>query len=113
MEGRSSSFVAGFGASGQVLTPFVDTVSNTTSSIVAHPDGKVTIGYPTRTGLDIDLVLAQFGPMGTLNPSFGDGGVLKVAPVVLGKDSSFASVLRLESARPRAGPERHHRLGHL
>ncbi|HZH34995.1 MAG TPA: delta-60 repeat domain-containing protein, partial [Pyrinomonadaceae bacterium] len=72
-----------------VLDPAFGTNGRTTASvgnsarsaaIVVQPDGKIiVVGDIVRDATGRDIALARFNPDGTLDSSFGDGGIVRTA----------------------------------
>lgn len=66
----------GFGAGGVVLTNVVDG-DNFIESIAVLPDGKIMVaGHSEKSFSDSDFSMARYFPDGSLDPSFGSGGIL-------------------------------------
>ena len=66
-----------FGVGGKVLTQINDNEFSSTSALVLQPDGKLVVAGSTKfedTG--VDFVLARYNPDGSLDESFGSGGVV-------------------------------------
>jgi uncharacterized delta-60 repeat protein len=79
-----------FGQGGQVLT-----VSSTgfaaLNGLALQPDGKlVAVGTSNRVGSLVDIALARYNPDGTLDQTFGNGGIVLMGT---GNDSSFGSTV--------------------
>jgi len=68
---EDGSVDAAFGDSGRVTTPFPGGIYPSVSSIHLQPDGKIVVG-----GSYYHQVLARYEPDGTLDLSFGNGGVV-------------------------------------
>lgn len=69
-----------FGTGGQVITDFGG-VNETADAIVLQPDGKIIVGGSSDHGdpylsPDSDFALARYHPDGSLDSSFGSGGLV-------------------------------------
>src|SRR3954453_23200558 len=89
------SLDASFGTNGKVTTDFPGLVA-AISAVVVQPDGKIVVAggaYPlfTFTG---DFKVARYNPDGTLDTSFGNGGIVTTA---FPGDGSFAFAVALQS----------------
>ncbi len=73
-----------FGTGGQVILP-IGTGDDIGSTVALQSDGKILIGGYTHNGTDFDLLLCRFIPGGTLDATFGSGGVV-ITPVGTGHD---------------------------
>ncbi len=77
-----------FGSGGVVLatvgsgTPIIDPTDPCPTSIVVAPDGKFYMGGVYASGVETPF-LARFNPDGSLDASFGDGGVSDLASIGL------------------------------
>lgn len=74
----------GFGKRGQVLTD-VSTSRDEAAAVVVRPDGKFVVGGPSYVGVTLcatdacryfGYALAQYNPDGSLDKSFGTGGLV-------------------------------------
>jgi uncharacterized delta-60 repeat protein len=65
--------------------------TSTASSVAIQADGKIIIGGDTCVGIACDLVLVRLNPNGSLDPSFGHGGM--VTTDVSGKMNGCADVV--------------------
>jgi uncharacterized delta-60 repeat protein len=89
------SLDASFGTNGRVTTDFPNLVA-AISAVVVQPDGKIVVAggaYPlfTFTG---DFKVARYNPDGSLDTSFGAGGIVTT---IFPGDGSFAFALALQS----------------
>jgi uncharacterized delta-60 repeat protein len=89
------SLDAGFGTGGQVITSF-GSQSDEAFAIALQPDGRIVLGGHTATlTRGIDFALARYLPDGTLDPSFGTGGlVVKPIHALDSRDSVYALALQ-------------------
>jgi uncharacterized delta-60 repeat protein len=62
-----------FGTNGRVVKDFGG--NEYLTSVVLQPDGKIVVGGLTQPGADV-ATLARYNPNGTLDTSFGNGGVV-------------------------------------
>ncbi len=70
----------GFGTGGVVTTP-IGGVPNELTALVLQPDGAIVVAGTTGNGLDpddLDVAFARYTSAGTLDPTFGTGGVFRV-----------------------------------
>ncbi len=66
----------GFGASGIVKTD-IPGGGGQANAVAVQPDGRIVVaGFATRAGIDGDFAVVRYNPDGTLDPSFGTGGVV-------------------------------------
>ena len=89
------SLDASFGNNGKVTTDFPNRAA-VISAVVVQPDGKIVVAggaYPlfTFTG---DFKLARYNPNGSLDTSFGIGGIVTT---IFPGDGSYAFALALQS----------------
>jgi uncharacterized delta-60 repeat protein len=63
-----------FGNGGLVTTDFFE-LDDGCSSVVIQPDGKIVVAGGTRTGGSTDFAVARYNPDGSLDESFGRGGL--------------------------------------
>jgi uncharacterized delta-60 repeat protein len=69
----------GFGNGGVVTTAIGD-APNELTALVLQPDGALVAAGNTGTGLDagdLDVALVRYTSAGTLDPSFGSGGIVR------------------------------------
>ncbi len=92
-----------FGDGGTVVTSFGllrDTDRNAISGVALQPDGRIVVAgtyeSPTRTAFRVpsDIAVARYNADGTLDATFGDGGIVRTA---IGEDSSWAHDIVVEA----------------
>ena len=67
-----------FGANGVATIPVMNVGSNAFKAIAVQPDGKIVAsGYFGNTELWYVMLVVRFEADGTLDPSFGDAGIVK------------------------------------
>ena len=66
----------GFGNGGYVITNLGTSTSTTTTSMRVQRDGKIVVAASAFGGTSQDIVLVRFTENGTLDGSFGSGGVV-------------------------------------
>src|SRR6266480_4615089 len=84
-----------FGVGGKVQTDFPG-LAAVASSVVIQPDGKIVVAggaFPLFTFLG-DFKVVRYNPDGSLDTSFGDGGIVTT---IFPGDGSFAFALALQS----------------
>src|SRR6266550_6529444 len=89
------SLDASFGTNGRVTTDFPGLVA-AISAVVVQPDGKIVVAggaYPLFTFAG-DFKVARYNPDGSLDTSFGAGGIVTT---IFPGDGSFAFALALQS----------------
>jgi uncharacterized delta-60 repeat protein len=65
-----------FGTGGIVTTPFSGNGA-TANAVAVQPDGKIVVaGFAHTSLIDSDFALARYNPDGTLDTTFGSGGVV-------------------------------------
>jgi uncharacterized delta-60 repeat protein len=65
-----------FGTDGIVRTDVLGG-GDQANAVAVQPDGKIVVaGFATRNGIDGDLALVRYNPDGTLDATFGTGGVV-------------------------------------
>jgi uncharacterized delta-60 repeat protein len=67
-----------FGSNGLVLTPIVAGADERARSVVVQPDGKMVVLGDTG-GSPSAFALVRYEPDGSLDPTFGDGGIALLA----------------------------------
>jgi len=94
----SSTLDAAFGANGKVSTPFggMDTIN----ALVTQSDGKIVVGGSSLNGAETDFALARYGSDGSLDTSFGKGGVVVTS---LGSSSEIRALVIQSDGRIVAG----------
>ncbi|OAI56761.1 hypothetical protein AYO49_00600 [Verrucomicrobiaceae bacterium SCGC AG-212-N21] len=88
-----------FGTGGTIITPAG--TSSFVSSIVVQPDGKIVAAGRASDGTKTNFAIVRYLPSGTLDQSFGSGGVVTVAIGV--GDSSANSVALQRDGKIVAG----------
>ncbi|MEI6766689.1 MAG: T9SS type A sorting domain-containing protein [Bacteroidota bacterium] len=81
----------GFGTSGKLTTP-VGTGDDDAWSITLQPNGKILVAGYSIAGSDLRAVLIRYLPNGTLDNTFGTGGIAQTAST--GQSNVFFSVER-------------------
>ncbi|MDR3415556.1 MAG: hypothetical protein P4L83_05145 [Nevskia sp.] len=75
-----------FGTGGQVTTIFGGSAGAYVSAMLVDPNGNILVGGtnlilgPTRATAKNFMVLARYKPNGTLDPTFGAGGIVQTIP---------------------------------
>jgi len=85
----------GFGVGGKVITDFG--LTETASSVVVQTDGKIIVGggtYPIFPSSGGQFALARYNPDGSLDTSFGTGGLVTTT---FGTSGCYASALALQA----------------
>ena len=84
-----------FGTAGHVITSF-GSQSDEAFAIAVQPDGRIVLGGHTYTAeRGVDFALARYLPDGSLDPSFGTGGlVVKPIHELDSRDSIYALALQ-------------------
>ncbi len=86
------SLDASFGDAGIVLVSF-DVWMDQAHGIAIQPDGRIVVAGQARIGSVNDVVLVRALPDGTLDPSFGDGGMVSTK---VGSSNDAARALTLD-----------------
>ena len=85
---------SGFGVGGKVTTDFG--LTDQASSVLVQPDGKIIVAggtYPTFPAAGGQFALARYNSDGSLDASFGVGGLVRTS---FGSSGCFASALVLQ-----------------
>lgn len=85
-----------FGASG-VATIQIEPPGGTFRSVLVQPDGKIVAGAQVGRGFPDATPIARFNPDGSLDPSFGVGGVTKGSAATGMTDGYLLGALLLQS----------------
>lgn len=88
-----------FGTGGKVTTNFPGTTSSNIQAVALQPDGKiVAVGIATVSPLNEDFALARYNSNGTLDPTFGTGGILEfnINPTVVTDDAALAVAIQAD-----------------
>jgi uncharacterized delta-60 repeat protein len=71
------SLDAGFGTGGQVVTP-IGTENDEARNVAIQSDGKIVVtGFSTNAAHNTDFVVVRYTSSGSLDGSFGTGGIVK------------------------------------
>jgi uncharacterized delta-60 repeat protein len=76
----AGDFVAGFGLGGKVTTDFYNNNYDAASAVAIYPDGKILVAGTSRSTTEdfvYDIALARYNPDGSLDQTFGNGGLVK------------------------------------
>lgn len=85
------SLDASFGTGGKVTTTFPDSIGDGAYSVAIQPDGRIVAGGGTRDAGSLDaFALARYNGDGTLDPSFGTGGLVKLS--IDGRESEARAI---------------------
>lgn len=90
-----------FGVNGHVLVDFGG--SDVVSALVMQPDGRILAAGFSIIGTDIDLAVARFENDGSLDTSFGSGGLLRTSFGAPSLDGAFALALQPDGKVVAAG----------
>jgi uncharacterized delta-60 repeat protein len=74
----AGDLVAGFGSGGKVITDFSGNI-DVAAAVAAYPDGRIVLvgsSQSTENYLDTDIALARYNPDGSLDQTFGNGGLV-------------------------------------
>jgi uncharacterized delta-60 repeat protein len=85
---------AGFGSNGQAFAHFASPASG--RAVVVQPDGRIVVGGRTGASGAGDFALARFASNGSLDNSFGSGGLVTTD---LGSDDGFEALALLENGK--------------
>ena len=66
---------SGFGIQGRVVTDIPGRFSEAARTVVLQPDGKIVVGASSGTGDIINYTLLRYAPAGSLDSTFGTGGI--------------------------------------
>jgi uncharacterized delta-60 repeat protein len=66
-----------FGTDGRVLTDFAST-DDTAVGVAVQSDNKIIVAGTVSDASGLDFALARYNPDGTLDPSFGSGGLVRI-----------------------------------
>jgi uncharacterized delta-60 repeat protein len=92
-----------FSGDGKQETDFLPGVSSweSANAVIVQPDGKVVVGGSVAASETSDFGLARYNTNGTLDGSFGDGGL--VVTDVGGDEDSVRDLIRLSDGKIVAG----------
>jgi uncharacterized delta-60 repeat protein len=74
----AGDLVAGFGLGGKVITDFSSNI-DVAAAVAVYPDGRIVLAgssQATNNYLDTDIALARYNPDGSLDQTFGNGGLV-------------------------------------
>ena len=74
----AGDLAAGFGLGGKVITDFSSNI-DVAAAVAVYPDGRIVLAgssQSTDNYLDTDLALARYNPDGSLDQTFGNGGLV-------------------------------------
>jgi uncharacterized delta-60 repeat protein/uncharacterized repeat protein (TIGR01451 family) len=92
-----------FGAGGKVLTQINGSHQNYANALVLQPDGKLVVaGYTQSADGYNDFALARYNPDGSLDDTFGSGGVVST-DFTGGDDRAYALALQNDGKLVAAG----------
>ena len=75
----AGDLVAGFGSGGKVTTDFYNNF-DVAAAVATYPDGRILLAgtsHSTTENFDYDIALARYNPDGSLDQTFGNGGLVK------------------------------------
>ena len=78
----AGDLVAGFGSGGKVITDFSSNI-DVAAAVAIYPDGRIVLAgssQSTNNYLDTDIALARYNPDGSLDQTFGNGGLVTTDP---------------------------------
>lgn len=91
----NGSLDTSFGSGGRVTTDFG--LTETASSVAVQPDGKIVVGggtYPLFPSQGGQFALARYNSNGSLDTSFGNGGLVRTS---FGTEGCFAAALVVQA----------------
>lgn len=74
----AGDLVAGFGSDGKVVTDFSSKI-DAARAVAVYPDGRIVLAGSSESPdnyLDTDIALARYNPDGSLDQTFGNGGLV-------------------------------------
>lgn len=74
----AGDLVAGFGLGGKVITDFSSNI-DVAAAVAVYPDGRIVLAGSSQSPtnyLDTDIALARYTPNGSLDQTFGNGGLV-------------------------------------
>lgn len=90
---ETGSLDGGFGTGGRATASFGGT-SEVATAVAAAPGGKVLVsGWIVTGSNDVELAIARFDSTGTLDPTFGTGGMTTTVPPSGSGYTDFVAVL--------------------
>lgn len=93
------SLDASFGTGGKVTTDFPGAYASEIQALALQTDGKiVAAGFATLAALNEDFALARYNSNGTLDATFGTGGILEfnIAPATTVDDAAEAVAIQAD-----------------
>lgn len=90
-----------FGTQGEVLTPVGNGLDYGYCAAL-QPDGKIIVAGYSANGFNGDIALVRYNPNGTLDPSFGTGGIV-AADIAGDFDLAFSVLLQPDGKIVTAG----------
>lgn len=81
-----------FGSGGIVVTP-IGTADEIARAVLRQTDGKLLLAGYARIGANNDFAVVRYDEDGTLDPTFGSGGIA-TTPIGAGNDNGFAAALQ-------------------
>jgi len=90
-----------FGKGGAVITLIRDG-DDKASSVAIQADGKIVAGGSSNNGSNFDFALIRYHPNGTLDPSFGEGGIV-MTDIRSGDDHANAIAIQTDGKIVAAG----------
>lgn len=85
-----------FGTGGKVFTS-LSPLPVSAYSVALQADGKIVVAGPVETsdalsGTTYDLGVARYSPNGSLDPTFGTGGIVKISLPNIGRPAGYVAV---------------------
>lgn len=81
-----------FSDDGRVITSLTSSNSGATS-VAIQSDGKIVVGGSSHNGTNSDFAVVRYNPDGSLDPSFGAGGIV-ITPVTSSNDYSYGMAIQ-------------------
>ena len=95
-----------FGTGGKVTTDFPGAYASEIQALALQPDGKiVAVGFAEPAVLNEDFAVARYNSNGTLDATFGTGGILEfnIAPAATVDDAALAVAIQADNKIIMAG----------
>ena len=83
-----------FGAGGVVTTDVTIGEGDFALALSIQPDGKIVVGGPTFNGANDDFALVRYNANGSLDTSFGSGGIVKTDVTAGQNDDAYALAIQ-------------------
>jgi uncharacterized delta-60 repeat protein len=93
-----------FGSGGKVSTP-VGTGTDEGNAVAVQPDGKIVVAGEASNGTNNDVAVVRYKPDGSLDTSFGSGGIV-MTPVGASDDGASSVALQPDGKIVVAGTSR-------